>query len=82
MMVIDKYSIRCYSYMVVAPAAKAFVNFHKNQQLPAIIEYIRDGGCYRAYFPDQKINATIMLSGESQCIEFLGQILLCVRGPS
>lgn len=46
-----------------APAAKAFVNFHKNQALPAIIEYIRDGGYYRAYFPQQKVNAGVSLSG-------------------
>lgn len=31
--------------------------------LPAIIEFIRDGGCYRVYLPEQKINAQILVSG-------------------
>lgn len=47
----------------LATAAKAFAHLYKNKTLPAIIEFIRDGGCYRAYFPEQKINAQILLSG-------------------
>lgn len=42
---------------------KAFVNAHKNKVYEAIVEYVRDGGCYRVYFPEQKVNAQVMLSG-------------------
>lgn len=44
-------------------ATKAFATRYHSQQLPAVIEFIRDAGAYRVYIVTEGVQASVLLSG-------------------